>query len=300
MKKFLSKPGFEFMFSISFVAILCLPPMLMAQTQKDMGIKIVNGDTTVNGKKIRELSDTEKRDALKDINHLSGLANTSQAGRRGMKRMFFRYKDSTGNKPGHFWFKKTDTLNGMRGQGMIEDMTVKDSVGNVTIFRSGKPGGQVRDFAFKYRNNDETPGRMGFGMMPPRLSMMRHDRVNGQAFNYANTDKQGYTTRINFFVSEPEHEDLEKISGVAGGELEVTDLSLVPEFSSGKTILMFSLPAKTVADINLKDGEGKLLWNEKSTGGNFTKSFSLPLNGVYYLHIKQGHSVAVKKIVKDE
>lgn len=293
MKKFLSKPGFELIFSISFMAILCLPPMLMAQTQKDMEIKIENGDTTVNGKKMSELSFSERLDALKDIKHLNGTANAGPAGRHEFRRMYLKRDTEVRiiRQPRH-WNRDSITV-------FTEKMTVKDSAGNVVIFRSNKQGEQARAFSFRFRNNNETPERQGFRGMPSR-PLVHAERLNTQSFNYVNTDKQGYSTHINFYVSEPEHEDLEKISGVEGEDLDINNLTLVPEFSSGKTILMFSLSTKAVADVNLKDGDGKLIWNEKSNGTSFIKSFSLPMNGVYYLHIKQGHKVAVKKIIKEE
>ena len=291
MKKFLLKPGFEFIFSISFIAILCLPPLLMAQTQKDLEIKIENGDTTVNGKKLQDLSVTDRQEAMKDINHLSGLANNG--GNRHMGNgPFYGRRDSIGGRPGRMGFRR-DT--GVHRRIITENMMLTDTLRG----RNGR-NGENRTFAFKSRNSDEMPGNMGFRTGMPGPPMMRFERRNSESFNYTSTDDQGIPTRISFRVSEPVHEDLQKISGVEGAKLEINDLSLVPEFTAGKTVLMFSLSSKALADVYLKDGDGKLIWNEKLTGGNFMKAFLLPMNGIYYLHIKQGHSVAVKKIVKEE
>jgi hypothetical protein len=63
--------------------------------------------------------------------------------------------------------------------------------------------------------------------------------------------------------------------------------------------LIFSLPGKSVADVKLTDNEGKLIWSAKAINGNFNKSFGLGLNGVYYLQVKQGTKVALKRIVKE-
>ncbi len=52
MKKFI-KPGFEFIFSVSLMVILGLPPLVLAQSQKNIKIKIINNDTTVNGRDIK-------------------------------------------------------------------------------------------------------------------------------------------------------------------------------------------------------------------------------------------------------
>ena len=87
---------------------------------------------------------------------------------------------------------------------------------------------------------------------------------------------------------------------VEGSKFEISDLNLVPEFSTGKTLLMFNLPAKTPAEVKLLNSEGKLIWNDKTAGGNFSKKFVLGLNGIYYLQIKQGNSIALMRIMKEE
>src|ERR1700744_2582429 len=74
MKKPLFKPGFEFIFTLSILAVLGLPPLVSAQTQtKDLQININNGDTTINGKNIKDLTAAERKDALKDIKQISTI-----------------------------------------------------------------------------------------------------------------------------------------------------------------------------------------------------------------------------------
>jgi len=138
-----------------------------------------------------------------------------------------------------------------------------------------------------------------FGPLLKRRAM-RFERRNTQNFDYVNTDGEGISTHLSFHVSDASNNDLKKISPVEGGKLEITDLNIVPQFTSGKILLLFNLPAKSIADVKLSDSQGKLIWNEKATGGNFTKTFALGLNGVYYLQVKQGSNVAVKRIVKEE
>jgi len=70
MKKHTFKPGFEFIFSLCILAVLGLPPLVFAQTTKDLQITINNGDTTINGKNIKDLSATERKDALKNISQI--------------------------------------------------------------------------------------------------------------------------------------------------------------------------------------------------------------------------------------
>src|ERR1700688_3812055 len=103
MKKSLIKPGFEFIFALSLIAILGLPPLLMAQNQKDVEITIQNGDTIINGKNIKELSAKDRQAALKDINHLSDNDSSHS--------YTFKRKDSIGGQVGHFEFHKRGSEN---------------------------------------------------------------------------------------------------------------------------------------------------------------------------------------------
>ena len=70
MKKISLKPGFEIIFSLSLVAVLGLPLLVLGQTQKNIRIEIVNGDTTINGKNIKKLSAAERKDALAEMDNM--------------------------------------------------------------------------------------------------------------------------------------------------------------------------------------------------------------------------------------
>jgi hypothetical protein len=71
MKKNAFKPGFEFIFSLCIMAVLGLPPLVFGQATKDLQITINNGDTTINGKNIKDLSASDRKEALKDINQIT-------------------------------------------------------------------------------------------------------------------------------------------------------------------------------------------------------------------------------------
>jgi hypothetical protein len=293
MKTPILKPGFEFIFSLSLLAILGLPPMLMAQNQKDVEIKIENGDTTVNGKNIKELSASDRISALKDINHISGDLRNNNRDRRNIYR-----------------FKRRDTLGGMmksdgRAPMLTEDIVINnDSLGNVVEMRAGKPGSIRKRVRLEARNNDGAPDRLAWigrdDITGPGRPMMRLEHRNTQNFNYVNTDNDGISTRISFHVSEASNDDLKRMPRIEGPKLEIADLNIVPEFSTGKTLLLFNLPSKAAAEVTLMDSEGKTIWAEKSTGTAFSKSFVMGLNGIYYLQVKQGNGIAIKRITKEE
>jgi hypothetical protein len=126
----------------------------------------------------------------------------------------------------------------------------------------------------------------------------RHRNV--QRFDYTNTGNDGISTHTSFRVSDASPEKVKNVTGAEKAELELRDLNLVPEFSSGKTLLMFNLASKIAAEVKFTDSEGKLIWSEKMANGEFSRSFPLGLNGVYFLQVKQGSKVALKRVVKED
>ncbi|SHN34300.1 T9SS type A sorting domain-containing protein [Mucilaginibacter sp. OK098] len=269
MKKLLVKPGFEFIFSFSLVMILGLPPVLLAQikTQKDMDIRIANGDTTINGKNIKELSAAERQDALTDINNLP-KSPVKEFGQNSNDRRVFT-------------FKRGDTLGGDE-------------------LKPGKMKKMNREMVFNYRQDEGAADKMEMKERRFERSIGRFDRKNTQNFEYVNTDNDGVSTHISFRVSEASDDDLKRMPYVEGPKFEIKDLNLVPQFSSGKVLLMFNLLSKAPAEVKLSDSEGKFLWSEKAINGSFSKGFALGLNGIYYLQIKQGKSISLKRIMKEE
>ena len=131
------------------------------------------------------------------------------------------------------------------------------------------------------------------------MGMMTEMR-NSQSFHYINTDNTGISTHLSFHVSEVSNEDLKRMPHIEGARLTLADLNIVPEFAAGKILLMFTLLSKGVAEVKLVNSAGDILWSEKSGGGSFSKAFVMGLNGVYYLEVKQGAGIALKKILKDE
>ena len=132
------------------------------------------------------------------------------------------------------------------------------------------------------------------------MMMERMNRRNTQSFSYSNTGSDGISTHVNFTVSDASPERTKKITGSEKADLELKDLALVPEFSSGKIMLTFGLPARASADVKLTDSEGKVIWSDKAVNGSFSKNFPLGLNGLYFLEVKQGNKVALKRIIKEE
>lgn len=136
-------------------------------------------------------------------------------------------------------------------------------------------------------------------LTPVAVTPARELVRNTQTFDYTITSKEGISTHVSYYVSEPIQSDAKQIIGAYKPGLEIQDVSLVPQFWAGKTLLTFSLPDKTAAEVELTDNEGKPIWDDRITSPVFSKSFSWTLNGTYYLVVKQGSETAIKKIVKE-
>jgi len=145
----------------------------------------------------------------------------------------------------------------------------------------------------EFRKRDDL--QKTFDSPPPR-----NTRKNTQLFSYSNIDNDGISTRVTFRVTEISNEDLKRMPHVEGGKFEIENLSIIPKFNAGSTLLLFDLPSKTSAEVKFINSDGKTLWTEKTDNGKFSKTFGLGLNGVYFLQIKQGNFIAVKRIVKEE
>jgi hypothetical protein len=241
-------------------------------TTKDMQITITNGDTTINGKNIKDLSPADRKDALKDIGQIASINNPPAPPHPPMM--------ANGNMSSDRHVKILKMYS--NGGGKDSTVTLNYSMDNGPRHKM-----EIRDDHF---NKDG------------RGHEMKFVRRNTQNFTYNNIDNDGIVTRVSYHVSD-HHAILDYDAGKQEDSqmdmLDLVDLSIVPEFSQGKTTLMFSLPSKAPAQVTFKDGKGNLLWSAKTVNGAFSKSFAMGLNGIYYLQIKQGSKIAVKEIEKE-
>jgi len=304
MKQRFLKPGFEAVFALSLIAILGLPPLVFAQKNRDIEIKISNGDTVVNGKKLKDLSTAEREQALKDIDNLG----SSFMGDNAKNRIFIRKRNSNDTNKKDIIIEKRRFNDGDMARVMHFNDTAAHKYFN---FRFKGPDGKDSLFTYNFRMNDDfgkmrewdndefmRDGEMLRRRMPMMIERMHHR--NSQTFNYSNTGSDGISTHVSFNVSDASPEKTKKLTGTEKADLELKDLALVPEFSSDKILLTFGLTARTPAEVKLTDNEGKLIWSDKATNGSFSKSFPLGLNGLYLLEVNQGNKVALKRIVKEE
>lgn len=283
-------------------------------------IIINNSDTTINGKKLSDASKSERKQLMKefeeldrDINdrviirkHGDGKTKEIVIRKKGNKepRILRRENEGDGDDfemgkgPGSaFRFNNDSLLVALEG----------DSIFHSFRFKMDGPEGHMRSRVFSpERHMDGLPE-----MMHPRMFMdeenfsesFMSDQKNSQNFSFSTTDKDGITNRINIRLSDLSKEQLKQVSASENSknDLQVTDLTIFPNFSSGKLTVSFSLPVKESVDIKILDSEMKTVFADKSENfnGNYLKQISLPMNGIYYLSIKQGIKIYNKKLTKE-
>jgi len=296
MKKLHLKQGFEVIFSLSLMVVLTLPGMVWAQSQMDMDINIQNGDTTVNGKKLHDLAPNERLAALNYISRLNKLKSGHNP-----NTMFSEQKPSVTTAPAAVAPATVppstvtppaiapSTATTGTAATVTDSTTLRDSSGHALHVLRRIPGDA---------SGNGTAVVAPAATAQPDLSTMpwlsRFTHRNTQTFNYTYTGADSMTTQISFRVSNEVSDTLAKKA-----MLQISDLRLVPEFSTGKTLVMFSLPDKDPAEVSLINSEGKPLLNEKTTAQDFSATVVLPFNGIYYLHVKQGDKSVTKQIIKN-
>jgi hypothetical protein len=294
MKAHWTKPGFELIFALSIIGIMTLPLLVFAQGNKNMDITIINGDTTINGKNIKDLSAKDREQALKDIDNLNGPETS------GKQRIVIKRRSLTDTGGRNMIYRRRF----FNDDNLSENHHFfNDSAKHVYKFRMKRPDGNDSTFTFNYRMNGDgdeffNDHMRNFNFHVREPESFHHRNV--QRFDYTNTGSDGISTHTSFRVSDASAEKVKNATGNQKAELELRDLNLVPEFSAGKTLLMFNLVSKAAAEVRFINSEGELIWSEKMTNGEFSKSFPLGLNGVYFLQVKQGGKVALKRVVKED
>jgi len=296
MKKKILSPILELSFAAGIMVILTLPLLVNAQDHKEFKVNINNSDTIVNGKNIKELSASDRKDALKKLDELNDHIVITMKDEGDISTMVKRID----GKKGSVYIYKNGTL---EGKPLAKTYSLSiDSTGDkdIAIIANGSARSSIAPrIAYGLRSESYSDNNMpnGRGMV---YSFNTSNRRNSQNFSYSNTDNDGINTHINFSVGDASAEKTKKISGSEKTDLSLQDLNIVPSFSTGKTTLSFALTNKAAADVQFKDSDGTVLWEGKGVAGEFSKSFALPKNGVYYLQVKQGGKLALRKISKEE
>ncbi|WP_026897197.1 T9SS type A sorting domain-containing protein [Daejeonella oryzae] len=312
--------------TIAFALVIILGPgRVRSQERKEIRKTIIinDGDTIINGKKISEASKSERKELMKEFEEMNQDVKDRVIIRKGgegnNKEVVIRKK---GDKKPHTlrWesWDSGDVELKREGPGRIfrfnTDSLVIAFEGDSSMkrfhFKMDGLDSNMRSKVITLDRNISGLPRM-MERMQPRIFMDGTDlsesrmsnRKNSQNFSYSNTDKNGITTRMDIRLSELNKEESKKISGseIVKNELQVTDLTLFPNFSSGKLSLSFNLPFKGTVEVKIMNSDMEPVFTDKAinSNGNYYKQISLPMNGLYYISIHQGGKSYSKKLIKE-
>lgn len=270
-----SKYGFEFIFSISLIIVMALPPIVLAQNRKSVDIRIVNGDTTINGKTISALSATERAEALAAI----------------------KYTPVPPPTPG----SNTSVMLKQGNNG--KNITIEREIVRNTDAHTAEKRVSVKrlrtDSAFTYHLDTDLPQIDMVQLPGNNTDHLIKGTPDSQKFNFTNTDSDGIVTDVRYTITNAGADKLMAISGVSKAANLIADLNLGYEFTTGKTLLNITISAAGQKEITFYGHAGSIIWADKTAALTYSRKFALPVNGLFYLQVKQGSKVALKKIVKE-
>nr|MBC7614423.1 T9SS type A sorting domain-containing protein [Pseudopedobacter sp.] len=284
--------------------------------QEKLEITINNGDTTVNGKNFKNITEDEKIALRKKFEPIEGRKlriTTNPAGYNKRVRMI---------RKGDGDIAELDSgrmrLYSFNKDGKDMNFEVKmDSLRKNMIFFSQDSNKEVREVFVKRfgeganidwemvhprisRGQDMTPMQMNSDRA---MTIRRPNMPNSSHFDFTTTDKDGFTTEQHIMVMDAGKLDfINLLKGKSSmNSLEIKNLIFYPNFSNGKTIITFQAPTKASIEVILLNNQGEILFSENKTLTAEVYSKDLPLNknGIYFLEVKQGGKSFIKKIIKN-
>ena len=291
------------------------------QREEKLEITIINGDTTVNGKNFKIITEEEKVELRKKFEPMESRKLRITTDPAGYNKRIRIIRKGDGNMAeldsGRMRFYS------FNGDGKNMNFEVKiDSLKKSMIFFSQDSNKEVREVFVKRLGDGANidwemvhPGIYnGRRMEAPVIANMnrggmnsitinRSNMPNSSHFDYTTTDKDGFTTEQHIMLMDGGKLDFINIlKGKSPmNSLEIKNLIFYPNFSSGKTTITFQAPAKASLKISLLDNQGEVLFSEKKTlaADAYSKDFPLNKNGIYFLEVKQGSKSFIKKIIKN-
>jgi hypothetical protein len=313
MKKYLPNPHLLLM-GFSLFIIIGSMSSVKAQDEKRIvrSIIIMNGDTIINGQKLSEAKKEDRvrlRKELKDMGQdMDGLTENSVTikKRNSKEPLVLHWKDEkSGDAELELDNHKNGDLRIFKFNG--KDMDI-DSLMNGFGFKIDGLDSNLRQRGITTERNfrQRQPG-MGLRLNPERPALRSpfyesEDMKNTSSFSYSYFDKDGIPSKMNISISDIEKDHKEKITGSKdeNDDLKVEDLTLFPNFSSGKLGISFNTSSNTPLKLKILNSDFKQVFSDDAStvSGNYTKQISLPKNGIYYIAIKQNNNWFLRKLIK--
>jgi hypothetical protein len=315
MKKYILNPHLLLM---GFFALIMISSgsSVKAQQEKRVikSIVISNGDTIINGKKLSEVDKQERIRLRKEFTEME--SNTKGLEGNTENRVIIRKRTSkeapilnwNNENPKEFELRVEKNIPGDIQMFEFEgdDLNV-DTLVNGFIFKGTGLDSNLRKRIITMNRNFNGPGMSGPNTPPMaferRMMPGAAERKNSSSFNYNQVDKDGISSRMNLRIIDAEKDPLKKITGSESmtSALNVEDLTLFPNFSTGKLGLSFNMESRGVVKVKVLDSQLNQVYADEAANfsGNYMKQISLPKNGIYYISIKQNAGWYVKKLIKN-
>lgn len=317
MKKYILNPHLLLM-GFFVLIIISSGSSVKAQEEKKVtrSIIISNGDTIVNGKKLSDANKEEQIRLRKEFSEMEG--NTKGFGGQNEERVIIRKRNSkeppvlkwNDENPKEFELRLDKNMPGdvhifnFDGDDINVDTLIKGFNFNI----DGLDSNLRKRVITMRRNFDLKEPRMSGRFVPPTVIERRmmpgaEERTNSSSFNYNHIDKDGIPSRMNIRISDAEKEQLKKITGSESltTALNVEDLTLFPNFSTGKVGISFNMESRGAVKIKILDSQLNQVYADEAANfaGNYMKQIALPKNGIYYISIKQNTGWFVRKLIKN-
>jgi hypothetical protein len=301
MKKYILNPHLLLM-GFFVLIIISSGSSVKAQQEKRVikSIIISNGDTIINGKKLSEVDKQERIRLRKEFSEMESTTKGFEG--NSESRVIIRKRTS----------KEAPVLNWNDGNPKeIELRVEKNMPDDIQIFKfegDGLDSNLRKRVITMNRNfNLNEPGMGGRNTPATVFDQGRMpgvaERKNSASFNYNNIDKDGIPSRMNLRIIEAGKDQLTKIMGSESmtSTLNVEDLTLFPNFSTGKLGLSFNMESRGPVKVKVLDSQLNQVYADETANfsGNYMKQISLPKNGIYYISIQQNASWFVKKLIKN-
>lgn len=301
MKRYLLNPHLMLMGFLTLTVLsFSIPVKAQEENIHTESIIITNGDTIINGKKLREAKREERIRLKKEFNkiedHIKGLNNEESIIVRKNNDKDLEIKIERGTDEPHVLHWKSDDVNEFDS----------DTIMNVFKFEMDGLDSNLRKQIITLHRDMDLIAPRRFSP-PQRFNRIENlgfrNRNNSSSYSYSHIDKNGISSRMNISISDVDDSYLKKVSGIekVNNTLDIKDLTLFPNFSNGKMGLSFNLETKGSIRIKILDGNLKQIFTDEvnNFSGNYMKQLALPENGIYYISINQNGNWYIRKLIKE-
>lgn len=281
-------------------------------------IRIINGDTTITEKDIPGWNEGDKAEFEKRMEELH----------KEMGELQFRIEKEVAGGPDGIRTKIIirDQEGLEEGDAMIfedEDMHMSPDGKECIIIKKCMPGDSLRRRHMMIEDEHglmhipAPPSVPGVPPAPPipdveklleEHGLKDFKGMDGEVFIYHTKPADGKYKKMVIRVMEPGKAELKRIDPferkTGKNNLEIEELKVYPNPSTGQFNLAFTTKEKGDAVIRIMDVNGKEIYTETLPAftGTYHHEFDLKENasGIYFISVEQNDKKILKKVVKDE